>query len=186
MKRFLILGLATLAAPGGAQTFPAAPLPDPELARERGGFSLPGGITLTLGVTTDTRIDGQEVLRTVVSLANGSPTLAVLGASGGSATLDQVKLTANGASVATRDGLVSLRKTGEDLRVELAGDKVDITHLVGRGALGSIVANAADNRSIEVSTSVDIGLAGVRPDQVGGAMAQANNLALDATTQLVR
>lgn len=186
MKRLLLLGLATIAAPAGAQTFAAAPMPDPELARERGGFSLPGGITVTLGVTTDTRVDGQEVLRTVLSLADGGPKLAVLGATGGAAMLGEVELTANGAGVATRDGVVRLRQSGDNTRVDLAGNGVDISHLVGRGALGSIVANATDNRVIQVETSVDIGLAGVRPDQLGGAMAQAGNLALDATTQLVR
>ena len=68
-------------------------------------------------------------------------------------------------------------------RVDLAANQLDISHLVGRGAVGSIVANAADNRSIDVATSVDIDLAGVRPDQIGGAVVRASNLALETTGQ---
>lgn len=186
MRRLILLALAACSSPAFGQALDARPMTDPELARERGGFSLPGGITVTLGVTTDTRVDGQEVLRTVFSLADGTPKIAVLSATEAGAALQKVELTANGVGVSTRDGVVRLRQTAENTRVELAGDQLDIAHLTGRGALGSIVANAADNRSIDVTTSVDIGLAGVRPDQIGGALVQAENLALAATGQLVR
>lgn len=61
-----------------AQTviYPAEmPLPDQELARERGGFRLPNGIDVALTVQTDTAIDGAIVLRTVFRADQGTPSL---------------------------------------------------------------------------------------------------------------
>lgn len=190
MNRLLLALLAALPSPALAQSQPrgavdATPMTDPELAEARGGFDLPGGITVTLGVTTDTRIDGQEVLRTVFSFDGGLPQLAVLSAVKGEDGLRPVDLDPSGAGVATRDGVVRLR-AGDAARVELTGDRLDISHLVGRGAIGSVVANAADNRAIDVTTSVDIGLSGVRPDQLGSAVARVDTLVLDVTTQMVR
>lgn len=184
MKRLLLALLAALPSPALAQAVDATPMTDPELAATRGGFILPGGITITLGVTTDTRVDGQEVLRTVFSFDGAMPKVAVLSAAEGGG-LSPVELDPGGAGVMTRDGVVRLR-AGDTARVEFSGDRLDISHLVGRGAIGSVVANAADNRAIDVTTSVDIGLAGVRPDELGSAMARVDTLVLDVTTQMVR
>lgn len=183
MKSFL-LALGVLATPAGAQVIEAPRLTDPELARERGGFVLPGGITITLGVTTDTRVDGQEVLRTIFAFDGTMPKLAVLSATEGGG-FSPVELDPGGAGVITREGVVRLR-AGDLTRVDFSGDRLDISHLVGGDAFGSVVVNSADNRMIDITTSVDISLAGVRPDELGSSMARVDTLALDATAQMVR
>jgi len=50
---------------------PGAPLADAELAEHRGGFSLPNGIDVALAVQTQTRVDGDIVLRTVFTVDDG-------------------------------------------------------------------------------------------------------------------
>lgn len=180
------LGAMLPAAPTHAQTLAGPRMTDPELAAARGGFALPGGGVVTLGVTTDTRIDGREVLRTVFTIGGDLSRLTVAAASGGADALQPVTLSPDGAGVQTAGGVIRLQGSGDGARVQFAGDRVDITHLVGRDALGSLVVNAADNRAIDVSTSIDIGLAGIRPDQLGGAMARVDTVALDATTRLIR
>lgn len=189
MTRFFVAlaqALLLFAAPARAQVFDVPPMTDAELDEARGGFALPGGMVITLGVTTDTRVDGREVLRTVFTLNGDLTRLTVSAAGNGADALRAIALSPDGASVQTAAGLVRLRTSSEGGRVELAGDRLDITHLVGRGALGSLIVNAADNRAIDVSTTIDIGLSGIRPDQLGGAMARVETVALDAVTRLIR
>ena len=67
--------------PATAQDAPAAPAPvltDPELAQLTGKFLLPGGVEVALTVTSDTVLNGQPVLRTVLAIDRGS-TLSVFG-----------------------------------------------------------------------------------------------------------
>lgn len=174
------VGQATVAGSAiAAQT-----LTDPELAALRGGFDLPGGMIVTLGVTTDTRVDGQEVLRTVFSVGDGPTQLAVLGRDGQSG-VTPVAVRVDGAGVATADGTVSLRSAPGGVRAELAGDAVTINHLIGQ-SLGSIVVNSGNDRSIDVATTVDIGVRGVRPESVGSAASRIDTLALGSTALLGR
>jgi hypothetical protein len=74
-----VLGLVLLA---GQVALAPAPynvpaVPDPVLAAERGGFTLPGGIDVALTVQTQTAIDGAVVLRTVFEARQGTPTTSV-------------------------------------------------------------------------------------------------------------
>ena len=161
-----------------------SPLTPAQLAELRGGFQLPGGLAITIGVTTATRIDGREVLRSTFNIRDGLPQVGVL-ANDAAGKLASVTATADGAAVTTADGVVRLRSAGDGVRVDLAGDAIQVSHLLG-SALGSIVANSGNDRSIDVTTSVDIGLSGITPDAIGGSAIRAENLALDATARMVR
>lgn len=187
MARRSLLPLLLLAAaplPAAAQSFPTQPLPDQRLDELRGGFDLPGGGTVTLGVVTTTRVDGQEVLRTVFNVQNG-PTVTVLARDGTSGGVTPVDPAIGGAGVRTADGTVTLVAMPNGMRVELAGDRIDVTHLVGQ-SFGSVIANSADNRVIDVATTLNISLGGVTQDAIGASSAAVDTLALDATARLSR
>lgn len=55
----------------------AAPVPDPVLAEQRGGFRLPNGIDVALTVQTQSAINGAVVLRTVFQLDEGPANLTI-------------------------------------------------------------------------------------------------------------
>lgn len=69
----LMLLLMMLAAADGA--YDGTPVPDPELAGQRGGFALPNGIDVALTVQTQTTLNGAIVLRTVFRADQGPSTL---------------------------------------------------------------------------------------------------------------
>lgn len=73
--------LGQAAAPARAP----APLTDAELAQITGKFVLPNGVQIALSVTSDTIVDGQVVLRTVLTVDRTS-TLQVFGRDGSAPT----------------------------------------------------------------------------------------------------
>lgn len=79
----------------------------------------------------------------------------------------------------TTAGLVTVTDIGPSYRATLDGAMLSISHLAGQ-AFGSIVANSADNRNIDVETRVDLSLAGASPDVLGSSMFRVENTALDA------
>lgn len=177
--------LAGTPLPALAQAMPAeTPLSAPQLDTLRGGFNLPGGGTVTMGVVTETRINGQEVLRTVFNVQTGLPVLTVL-TRNADGSVSSATPTANGTAVTTADGTVRLVAMPNGTRVELAGDRIDVSHLVGQ-SFGSVVANSADNRVVDVSTTINIGLSGIARDALGSSAASVDTLALDATSRLAR
>jgi hypothetical protein len=172
--------------PAIAQAMPGAvPLAEDRLDALRGGFDLPGGGTVSLGVATETRVNGQEVLRTVFNVNSGVAALLVLARQPGAGELTPVGAAVGGGGVATADGTVTLVALPNGVRVELAGDRLDVSHLVGQ-AFGSVVANSADDRAIDVATTVNISLSGVTRDAIGASGARVEGLALDATSRLSR
>ncbi len=66
-----IMGLVAVSSAGEAQDF-GAPLPEEELATLTGKFILPGGGSLALSVTSDTMLNGSLILRTVLTIDQGS------------------------------------------------------------------------------------------------------------------
>ncbi len=90
---------------------------------------------------------------------------------------------APGMTVETPHGLVSLAASGN--KVTLTGDQIDVTHLMGP-AIATAITNAASNRTIDTITSVDLDLTHITPLTLGGARISATDLALDATSRLVR
>lgn len=69
--------IAALLLLAQAAPIASAPVADPELAQQRGGFQLPNGVDVALTVQTQTAVDGAVVLRTVFKADVGTPTLTV-------------------------------------------------------------------------------------------------------------
>jgi hypothetical protein len=160
------------------------PLPDEKLSDMRGGFTLPGGLQVALGVTTESRIDGQLVLRSTFTLSDGAPSLQVeaRSADGSLRALDA----AQGESFTGPDGTLTLVRKGEATQVVLNGNQLDLTHLAGTRGFGSIVANSADGRNIDVSTVVGLDIRGATPDRLGSSLLRIDTLALNTTAGMVR
>lgn len=182
LAALLLLPAAAGAQPAALVEGGKAALPDAELAKLRGGFLLPGGLAVSLAVTTDTRVDGQLILRTIFTAADGTPNLRVFGRDAADAPRE---LSPSAGDLATRDGILRLRDLPAGARVELAGSDFDINHFVGQ-AFGSAVANTANGRTIDVVTTVDLDLANATPDLLGSSFFRVEAAALDATRQLVR
>ena len=179
------MGFATpaLAAPGSP--FPgAATASVRELEGMRGGFTLPNGMDISIGLQIDTMINGALVLRTVLSadeasalsvfaggggedaggqqgaVATGVPGLSVrLGSAVAPTGTDQpqILLTPNGPAVSTPSGMVQLKQNDDGSNVVLNGNGVEIRHMIG-AMTGAIVANAANNRAIDTVVTVNIDL----------------------------
>lgn len=182
-----MLAGCVLAMPTGAvgkpQAYPDRAALAPEaLDQLRGGFDLPGGMIVTMGVTTLTSVDGHEALRTVLFVNGPQQTLATYADTGHGLVL--VPTAEALAGVQTALGKVQVTN-GAGASVQLSGPDLDVTHLIG-GALGSIVANRADNRAIDVQTTVDVTVSGVRPELLGGGLSAINNIAAEAATRLAR
>ena len=80
MSGLLLLLLAQAAA---TPPIAAAPVADPILAEQRGGFRLPNGIDVALSVQTQTAVNGAVLLRTVFQIDQGSPTFTIYAAKPG-------------------------------------------------------------------------------------------------------
>lgn len=180
MRRLIFLPLfATIAVPAYAQSLPAVPLADRDLAAMRGGFALPGGVDVSVGVVTDARIDGQLVVRSAYGLNDGVPVVQVSGRDG------DLGLSADGSGAATADGTIVLRQVAGGVRVEFRGDRIAIDSLAGQVS-GATLRNSASDRSIDIATNVDIRLSGVSADRIGSLLPRVETLALDATARLNR
>lgn len=155
-------------APAAPDVFASPPLPDTELADLRGGFRLPGGLEVAVAITTATMLNGQLAVRSVLRIDDGAPQLQVFGRDGARITLE-------GGSAVTQDGTIRLQTDGADRRIVFNGDRISVEHLAGR-ALGSIVSNRADDRQIDVLTTVDVTIGNARPDLVGSALIRAESL----------
>lgn len=188
MRLFALLVTATsagLGSPAAAAVAPVefgAALPAPRLAAMRGGFTLPGGLDVAIAITTDTKVDGALVLRSQLVIDHGPARLTVLAGQDAS-RLQQVDPS---TGVSTAAGTVRLSGAGSGAqRLTLSGRDYDVTHLLGN-AIGSTIANRGDNRSFDVSTTVDVSLANATPALLGSALPQATNLASDVAARLAR
>lgn len=68
MSRLLFLSTLVLTAVPAFASADPAPLTDPELARVTGKFMLPNGASIAMSVTSDTLVNGQLVLRSVLTV----------------------------------------------------------------------------------------------------------------------
>ena len=154
---------------------------DIELAQMRGGFVLPNGIDVMMVITTETRVDGAMVLRSVLMVDQGAPQFTVFARSAdGSPELRAID-PATGAESTV--GTVRLTSSGGVQRLVLNGSDFGVTNLFG-GAIGSVVANSGDNRTFDVSTVVDLTLSNTSPALVGSTLSQINNIASDVAARL--
>lgn len=138
------------------QVFDAKALPDPELARARGGFTLPGGIEVALAATITTDVNGARLLQTIFQA----------GAAGASATTQ------------TSDATVTkLDPRGGSITAALPG--LSVEHIVGQ-RLGTIIANTGDNRVIDNQLSISLSLGNVQPLSIGSAESRIQSLGFDS------
>ncbi|MFA7439824.1 MAG: hypothetical protein WCZ66_02530 [Sphingomonadaceae bacterium] len=151
---------------------------DTELAQMRGGFRLPNGVEVAMAVQIDSIVNGQLVLRSVLVADQGPARLEIYSPGDsktqGAGTAIPVS---GGITVETPNGLVSVNdKTG---RVVLTGDGLQVQHLVGR-ALGTIISNEKNGRTIDNNMVVHLNLSRATPDRIGSSLLRAADVALDS------
>jgi hypothetical protein len=196
----LSLMLVAMAAAGDDPL--KTPLPDPVLAQERGGFSLPGGLDIALTVQTQTAIDGKVVLTTVFRAVEGpaaftayvprpgetvvSHNNAASGGAAGTQTLPTVVIDGrNGVRVTPGVTPPTVSVTGgaggnggvPDGLVEAGAGAVTDAGTVGGSASGSV-------RTIELRGS-DISVTHLAGGAFGSAIANSgSDRAIDTTTSV--
>ncbi|WP_176593880.1 hypothetical protein [Sphingobium sp. EM0848] len=169
-----------------AAPFDSAPIvKDERLATVRGGFLLPNGMDILLGITVDTLINGQRVLSTVMTLddashmavytggdvqqQSGTTQLLVPGANGstlvritqGDASVpgngggQPLAVLPNAAPVETPWGTVQLVQSDGQSTVYLQGDGLQLRQMIG-AVTGALVANTANDRVIDTTVTVDL------------------------------
>jgi hypothetical protein len=181
---FALLASSFTSSQATAHAFPEGQkLPIETLASMRGGFDLPGGLMVSLGVTTTTAINGQEVLRTVFDVHQDTPTIQAFADRG--MGLESVPFDDAMKGIQTALGTLTVRSSAQGSRVDLSGRDISVSNLLGN-ALGSVVANSANDRTIDVMTTVNIQVSGVDAGALGGAFPLVNAVAADAATRLIR
>ena len=155
-----------------------------DLDAMRGGFTLSNGMDVAIGIQIDTLINGALVLRTVLAadqastlgvfaggdgagahsepgaVPTGVPGLSVrLGPANASAGSGppQILLTPNGPAISSPSGMIALKQDDNGSIVVLNGNGVELRHMIG-AITGAIVANTANNRSIDTIVTVNIDL----------------------------
>lgn len=186
----LVLGSALLVAVPGhrvhAQSFEGRPaIADDQLDQVRGGFVLPNGMDVGLGISVDTLINGQLAVSTVLtvddvahlSVYSGPKALArddvsallVRGPEGGptvritqdapssraAAGAQPVALSAGAPPVQTPWGAVQLVQSDTQATVSLVGDGFEVRQMIG-GVTGALVANTVGGQVIDTMVTVDV------------------------------
>lgn len=179
---------AAAASPFGA----AAPVSDAALERARGGFILPNGMDVSIGIQIDTHVDGQLALRTVLSVVDMTRSELTVYTSTPPATLtpssvepgpptppvQSLELVPNGPRIATDLGSLRLETTGPRSAVILSAPALELQHLVG-AATGVLVANTADNAVIDTIATVNLELHNSTVP-IGNTLLRIETIALDA------
>lgn len=158
----LAMALASLAVPSGtvlaqeASPFQAPPLADAELAEIRGGFTLPGGVVVDLGVVIVTDLNGQRLLQTTLHVGAGGATASSTAGNGTVTQLDP----RSAVSVVDISGLM-------------------VKHMIGQN-IGSIIANSGNGNVVDHRISVDLTLRNVPPLGLGSAAFRLQSPGIDA------
>ncbi|WP_395397061.1 hypothetical protein [Novosphingobium sp. BL-8A] len=190
----------------------SATLTDAQLDELRGGFELPNGMDVVVGVDIQTLVNGALALRSVLNTDTGTPVVFVGDGSGATSSSSssgtaagggvvvkvgdtamtiqpaagqqQVTLTANGPAVSTPSGTVQLVKDANGSQVILNGNSLELRQMIG-SLTGSIVANTANDRTIDTVVNVNVD---VRNSALlaGSAMLHADTIALDAAGRGIR
>ncbi|TCM16120.1 hypothetical protein EDF56_108108 [Novosphingobium sp. PhB165] len=189
----------------------AATLTDSELDALRGGFELPNGMDVVVGVDIQTLVNGTLALRSVLNSDTGTPVVFVGNGSGavsssgtgtgtaggvvvhvGDATTtiqpvageQQVSLTPNGPAVSTPSGSVQLVKNDSGSQVILNGNSLELRQMIG-SLTGSIVANTANDRTIDTVVTINVAVpnSGIL---VGNSLLRADSIALDTAGRGIR
>lgn len=189
----------------------SATLTDLQLDELRGGFELPNGMDVVVGIDIQTLVNGALALRSVLNTDTGTPVVFVgdssgvasssgAGAAAGGGVVvrvgdttttyqaeagqQQVVLTANGPAVSTPSGSVQLVKDGSGSQVILNGNSLELRQMIG-SLTGSIVANTANDRTIDtiVTVNVDVQNSALL---VGNAALHADSIALATAGRGIR
>lgn len=169
-------------APADAVSYAAAIVSDAALDTMRGGFELPNGMDISIGIEVDTLVNGSTVLRTLLTGSDGSTLQVFAGgptvvstdpgnagkgltvhvgstaATDGSASNGQlVQLTPNGASVVTESGTIHLVQSNGQSTVLLDGNGLALQHMIG-ALTGAIVANQGSDRTIDTNVTVNLNI----------------------------
>lgn len=201
----------------GAPPFPTrAHIADDALDRVRGGFVLPNGMDVSLGIGIETRLNGVLVLRTELTMADdglptvfsgtgGTPSVTAAGngttstipgvavirvvegaASPAEATAGRqgLELTPNGPALSTPSGSVQLIKDDMGSTVVLHDDSLELRHMIGRFT-GAVVANTANDRTIDTVVTVNIDLQNSAVP-AGNAMLHWESIAIEAASRSIR
>ncbi|WP_313806809.1 hypothetical protein [Sphingobium sp.] len=186
----LLLGTMALlcGAPAMAQADPfggARMAADGELDAIRGGFLLPNGMDIGLGIMIETMIDGRPALSTVLTIDDSAhlaiytgggmerhasvTELLVPGPNGtsliritqdapstpGASNGQPIAILPNGPAVDTPWGAVHLVQSDTQSTVVLAGNGLELQQMIGT-VTGALVTNTASDRVIDTMVTVDL------------------------------
>jgi hypothetical protein len=160
-------------------------LSDRNLNDIRGGFLLPNGMDIGLGITVDTRIDGGLALSTVLTVDDAAHLAIYSGGNGqgqtaatiflvpgphgpsfvrvtqgalpspGTSGRQPIAATPNGAPVQIPWGAVQLAQSDTQSTVVLVGEGIELRHMIG-AVTGALVANTGSGRVIETTVTIDL------------------------------
>lgn len=147
-------------------------LDERQLASERAGFQLSNGLDVSMAVTSEARIDGQVVLRSVYTVQDGASSLQVLGADG-----------TGGLGPGAGNGTIQVGTQGGNSQVRFSTAGTDIVTMTG-DTFGSLVANRADGRAIDVDTVVNLDIGNATIANLGSALPRIEDLALTSAALL--
>lgn len=193
----LLALLPMSAVSAAAPPFADAPVvEDSALDAMRGGFVLPNGMDIALGLEVLTMLNGELAMRTVMTVDQGS-TLAVYAGggapgerSGQGATVvrfgpvdmegkgAQVPLTPNGTATNTPMGDIRLQQDDRGAVVVMTGNALELRHMIGT-VTGAVIANTANDRVIDTMVTVNLDLRN-SDIQTGSALVRLESMLVDA------
>ncbi len=133
------------------------------------------------------RATGTTIIQPAYGPAS-APAVSIGSAPSAAAAVDNsglVAVTPAAGGVETGAGMVSVASTGDGARVTLDGAGFSISHLVG-AATGSVIANAANDRTIDTVTNVQIDLHNAQAMALGSAMLRVDSVVSAATRAMFR
>jgi hypothetical protein len=144
----LALDASAVARSDADPAFGTAPLASAELAELRGGFALPGGLSIAFGFDIETRIGGDVVQRLNLPQAP----------LGGAATPLVRTTDAQG-----RTGTLPLERAVPALVTDaLNGGATRVTTQIGGGGIVGVLQNSRDGQLVQRTTSISIDVGGLR------------------------
>lgn len=166
LRRLMVCASAVSLLPGmdglaAANPFGVSPVSEQALSDMRGGFELPNGMIVSVGVQIDTYVDRSLALRTVLNVADK--------------TNSGLEITLPSASDL---GAISIVQTSDGSAVILKGADLEIQHLTG-SSTGVVIANTLDNRVIDTVATVNVSLSDSAVP-VGNILLRIESVVLDA------
>lgn len=126
-----------------------APLAGDELAQMRGGFALPGGLSVAFGFDIETRIGGAIMQRLTLPQVT-------IGGTGPTPVVQVTDAQGRTSALPLSQGLPSV------VTDALNGGATRVTTQVGGGGIVGVVQNSRDGQAIQRMTSIGIDISGMR------------------------